>query len=59
MNDISRNLDRVTALCEEIKKMGRSSSVHIADVSIEEQVKTMVDNVVKEHQSLDVVSKLA
>ncbi|KAL0574809.1 hypothetical protein V5O48_007138 [Marasmius crinis-equi] len=58
VNDIPRNLDQLTAVSEEIKALGRSSSVHIADVSIEEQVKAMVENVVKEHKSLDVVSKV-
>ncbi|KAJ8076651.1 hypothetical protein PM082_001074 [Marasmius tenuissimus] len=53
VNDIEHNRDRVTALSEEIRALGRSSSVHIADVSIEAEVKTMIENVVKEHKSLD------
>lgn len=55
LNDISPNLSNVDALCEEIKALGRSSSVHIADVSEEEQVQNMVDNVVSGHSSLDVM----
>ncbi|KAK1231658.1 hypothetical protein PQX77_005224 [Marasmius sp. AFHP31] len=53
VNDIEHNHDRVAAVSEEIKALGRSSSVHIADVSIEAEVETMIENVVKEHKSLD------
>jgi len=40
---------------QEIQKKGRASSKHVADVSQDEQVKGMVDQVVERHGGLDVV----
>ena len=45
------------SLVEQIKSKGRQSSIHIADVSMEDSVKKMVEDVVKEHGGLDVVSQ--
>ncbi|THU83386.1 NAD(P)-binding protein [Dendrothele bispora CBS 962.96] len=55
VNDVQGNLEKVSALSKKIVDMGRKSSVHIADVSEEDQVARMIDNVVKEHGSLDVM----
>ncbi|KAG6804681.1 hypothetical protein H0H92_003348, partial [Tricholoma furcatifolium] len=54
VNDVSAN--NLESLVEEIKLKERKSSLHVADVSIDQQVKDMVANVVKEHGSLDVAS---
>lgn len=35
---------------------GRLSSMHKADVSVEDQVRTMIENVVRKHGRIDVVS---
>lgn len=59
VNDIVSNKTSLDTLLEEIKQKGRKSCAIIADVSIEEQVKDMVDSVVKELGSLDVVSTIA
>lgn len=55
VNDIGPNKDKATAISEEIKAKGRRSSVHIADVSLEDQVEQMIQAVVAEHSSLDVM----
>lgn len=56
LNDIPQAADNLGKLVEEIKSKQRKYSVHLADVSSDEQVRVMVENVVKEHGSLDVVS---
>jgi NAD(P)-dependent dehydrogenase (short-subunit alcohol dehydrogenase family) len=56
LNDIPGNLEKVKEVSEKIMSLGRKSSVHLADVSVEDQVKNMVEEVVKEHGGLDVVS---
>ncbi|KAF7363185.1 NAD-binding protein [Mycena venus] len=56
VNDVSRNAEKLNALVEEIEKKGRASSKHIADVSQDEQVKGMVEQVVEKHGGLDVSS---
>jgi NAD(P)-dependent dehydrogenase (short-subunit alcohol dehydrogenase family) len=43
-------------MANEIESKGRQCSIHVADVSIEDSVKKLVENVVKEHGGLDVVS---
>ncbi|THU83387.1 NAD(P)-binding protein [Dendrothele bispora CBS 962.96] len=55
VNDIQGNLEQVSALSKKIIELGCKSTVHIADVSEEDQVINMIDNVVKEHGSLDVM----
>ncbi|KAJ7112788.1 acetoin reductase family protein [Mycena crocata] len=55
VNDLEGNSQRLDALVEEILKKGRASSKCVADVSQEEQVKTMVEIVVQEHGRLDVM----
>ncbi|KNZ82175.1 Diacetyl reductase [(S)-acetoin forming], partial [Termitomyces sp. J132] len=53
VNDISAT--DLEALVEEIKSKQRKSSFYVADVSIEEQVKNLIRNVVECHGSLDVM----
>ncbi|KAJ7054232.1 hypothetical protein C8F01DRAFT_1164484 [Mycena amicta] len=55
VNDIASNSGNLNAVVEGIRKTGRASSAHIADVSIETEVKTMVDEVVAAHGSLNVM----
>ncbi|KAF7377402.1 NAD-binding protein [Mycena sanguinolenta] len=55
VNDISNNSEKLDALVSEIQEKGRASSKYVADVSQDEQVKTMVDDVVTRHGSLDVM----
>ena len=54
MNDILAMI--LEAVVQAIQSKQCKSSMHVADVSVEEQVKHMVQNVIKEHGSLDVVS---
>ncbi|KAH0578837.1 hypothetical protein H2248_003032 [Termitomyces sp. 'cryptogamus'] len=53
VNDISAT--DLEALAEEIKSKQRKSSFYVADVSIEEEVKNLIRNVVECHGSLDVM----
>ncbi|KAJ6452783.1 NAD-binding protein, partial [Mycena sanguinolenta] len=55
VNDISNNSEKLDALVSEIQEKGRISSKYVADVSQDEQVKRMVDEVVEKHGSLDVM----
>ncbi|KAJ7917135.1 NAD-binding protein [Mycena leptocephala] len=55
VNDISGNSDKLDTLVDEVRKKGRASSKHIADVSQDELVKAMVEQVVKQHGGLDVM----
>jgi NADP-dependent 3-hydroxy acid dehydrogenase YdfG len=54
VNDIS--VDHLESLVEDIRMKGRLSSMHKADISVEDQVRTLVENVVRKHGGLDVVS---
>ncbi|KAF7366021.1 NAD-binding protein [Mycena venus] len=55
VNDIPANADKLSNLVEEIKAKGREASAHVADVSVEEQVKDMVEEVVKIYGGFDVM----
>ncbi|KAJ7097567.1 NAD-binding protein [Mycena epipterygia] len=55
VNDIASNSAPLDALVDEIQKKGRESSTFVADVSQEEQVKEMVEFVVKKLGRLDVM----
>jgi NAD(P)-dependent dehydrogenase (short-subunit alcohol dehydrogenase family) len=55
VNDISSNSSKLATLVTELKNMGRASSKYVADVSHEDQVREMVELVVKVHGGLDVV----
>ncbi|KAF8176346.1 NAD-binding protein [Mycena galopus ATCC 62051] len=55
VNDLESKSQDLDNLIKEIQQKGRKSSKHIADVSQEESVKGMVEEVVKEHGGLDVM----
>ncbi|KAJ7234764.1 NAD(P)-binding protein [Mycena haematopus] len=55
VNDVPENSAKLDAVIAEIKQKGRKSSKHLADVSQDENVKQMVENVVKHHGGLDVM----
>jgi NAD(P)-dependent dehydrogenase (short-subunit alcohol dehydrogenase family) len=55
VNDISTKAEILGVVSEEILSKGRATSIHIADVSVEDEVSQMVEAVVAAHRSLDVV----
>jgi NAD(P)-dependent dehydrogenase (short-subunit alcohol dehydrogenase family) len=55
VNDISAKSAELAQLVNEIVAKGRASSAHIADVSLEDEVRQMVEAVVSKYGSLDVV----
>ncbi|KAJ7444596.1 acetoin reductase family protein [Mycena galericulata] len=55
VNDILSNAVKVSQVMNDIQAKGRASSVHIADVSVEDQVKKMIEEVVATHGGLDVM----
>ncbi|KAJ7267192.1 hypothetical protein C8J57DRAFT_1510303 [Mycena rebaudengoi] len=55
VNDIAQNAENLAAVVDAIKSKGRASSAHIADVSVDEQVKAMVEAVVAAHGGIDVM----
>jgi NAD(P)-dependent dehydrogenase (short-subunit alcohol dehydrogenase family) len=55
VNDIPKNSDNLLEVVKEIKAKGRASSAHLADVSVEDEVKAMVADVVQVYHALDVV----
>ncbi|KAJ7825437.1 NAD-binding protein [Mycena leptocephala] len=55
VNDIPANAQNLIEVVREIKAKGRVSSEHLADVSIEEQVKSMITEVARVHGGLDVM----
>ncbi|KAJ7489124.1 hypothetical protein FB451DRAFT_1362103 [Mycena latifolia] len=55
VNDVSTSSAKLQNLVEEIWAKGRASSMHVADVSQEAQVKEMVQQVVEHHDGLDVM----
>ncbi|KAK7460437.1 hypothetical protein VKT23_009157 [Stygiomarasmius scandens] len=55
INDIASKQDFLSSLAEEIAAKGRKACILPADVSKEEEVAGMVDTVVKEFGSLDVI----
>ncbi|KAJ6482585.1 NAD-binding protein [Mycena sanguinolenta] len=55
VNDVPQNSAKLDTVVAEIKQKGRESSKHLADVSQDEAVKEMVENVVKHHGSLNVM----
>lgn len=58
LNDVSSKRDQLRAVAEDINNTGRRSILVPADVTVEEEVKEMVQEVVKGLGSLDVVSTL-
>ena len=56
MNDIPRNEEALNQLADELRAKGRRAIALLADVSVEEEVKAMVERVVEELGELNVVS---
>lgn len=46
----------LVVVANEIRSKGRQCSIHVADVSMEDSVKKLVEDVVEQHGGLDVVS---
>jgi NAD(P)-dependent dehydrogenase (short-subunit alcohol dehydrogenase family) len=57
VNDVGSNSEKLDSLVDEIQNKGRASSKYVADVSLEGEVKDMVEQVVRDHGGLDVVSR--
>ncbi|KAJ7312970.1 acetoin reductase family protein [Mycena albidolilacea] len=55
VNDLPESSKPLLEVVEEIKAKGRASSSHLADVSVEEEVKAMFAEVVQVHGGLDVM----
>ncbi|KAJ7665784.1 hypothetical protein B0H17DRAFT_1090189 [Mycena rosella] len=55
VNDIAHNSEALAKVVHEIQAKGRVSSAHVADVSLEDQVRGMVE-VVKTYGRLDIVA---
>ncbi|KAJ7677885.1 NAD-binding protein [Mycena polygramma] len=55
VNDVGANSEKLRTLVEEIHTKGRASSQHIADISQDEEVKELIEQVVKQHGGLDVM----
>ncbi|KAJ7149136.1 NAD-binding protein [Mycena filopes] len=55
VNDISVQSEALAQLVDEIQAKGRASSSHIADVSSEDEVRGMIEQVVATHARLDVM----
>lgn len=56
VNDIHANQKNLAAVVEDMKAKGRNSCAVIADVSREDQVKSMIETVIEQLGGLDVVS---
>ncbi|KAJ6598186.1 acetoin reductase family protein [Mycena vulgaris] len=55
INDIPENAENLSKVIDEIKAKGRNSSAHLADVSVEGEVRAMVDEVVGIYAGFDVM----
>ncbi|KAF5323208.1 hypothetical protein D9758_017310 [Tetrapyrgos nigripes] len=57
MNDVASQRDRLVSLSEEIRALGlgSESSIHVGDVSVEEEVKGMVEEVERRFGGVDVM----
>ncbi|KAF7303894.1 NAD-binding protein [Mycena indigotica] len=55
LNDIKDNTENLEAVADTIKAKGGIATIHIADVSVESQVATMISNVVELHHKIDVL----
>ena len=56
LNDVSSKRDQLRAVADDVEKLGRKSVLVPADVTAEEEVKRMVQEVVEGLEGLDVVS---
>ena len=59
LNDVSSKRDQLRAVADNIEKIGRRAFLVPADVTVDREVKGMVQDVVKELGGLDVVSTMA
>ncbi|KAF8176352.1 acetoin reductase family protein [Mycena galopus ATCC 62051] len=55
VNDISSKSGKLDEVVDEIQRKGRASSKYVADVSQDDQVKGMIEEVVEKHGGLDVM----
>ncbi|KAJ6598174.1 hypothetical protein DFH09DRAFT_1131166 [Mycena vulgaris] len=55
VNDIPSQATNLAKVVEEIQAKGRTSSAHLADVTVEDQVRKMVEDVAAAHGGLDVM----
>ncbi|KAJ7621430.1 hypothetical protein FB45DRAFT_871069 [Roridomyces roridus] len=55
VNDVSGQCQELRGVAQLLKTKGPASSMHVADVSQEQQVKGMIEEVVDRHGSLDVM----
>ena len=59
VTDINLESGQLQAVADEIKKMGRNSLALKADISSQEEVKKLVENVVKEFGTIDILMNVA
>lgn len=57
LNDVPSKCDQLRAVGEDIEKMGRRTHLVPADVSVEQEVKEMIQDISEKLGGLDVVSK--
>ncbi|KAG2131565.1 hypothetical protein BD769DRAFT_1723317 [Suillus cothurnatus] len=55
LNDLPTKSDQLAAVASEIEALGRNACIVTADVTIEEEVKNMINDTVKELSGLDVM----
>ncbi|KAJ7489108.1 NAD-binding protein [Mycena latifolia] len=55
VNDLPSQAAALAQVVEAVQAAGRASSMHLADVTVEEQVRKMVEDVVAAHGGLDVM----
>lgn len=58
LNDVSSKRDELRAVADDIEKIGRRTILVPADVTVDEEVRSMVQDVAKELGGLDVVSTM-
>lgn len=56
LNDVSSKRDQLRAVADDIEKIGRRTLLVPADVTVDEQVKGIVQDIARELGGLDVVS---
>lgn len=56
INDMPNALENLESLAKEIRELGRKAEIVIADISVEDEVKGLISDVVQKLGSLDVVS---
>ncbi|KAG1720125.1 NAD(P)-binding protein [Suillus occidentalis] len=55
LNDLPTKREQLAAVASEVEELGRKACIVIADVTIEEEVKNMINDTVKELSGLDVM----